>query len=346
MINPNTSKPPARRVTRNDIAANHSGHTGLYTGDSAGFGCEYAVHVRRITGNDEHDEQRRDRQDLRDHERDDRDVERDEHPLGDSSCPRLAEDHRQRVRAVGRVPRDLVDVLAHEHGRAEQRVRQRREHDRAGNGAGRRVVDAADHERAPHDEHGRLAEAVLLQAQRRRGVRGSRAGSRRARTRRSASPAPTVSTIMIARHIALTTSAHPASPLARDHARQHGVRRVEVARVVLAVGADLEVEEVVHQVVGHVREHDADRREREPSPRDVGVAVDREQARDRGRDQRHREHAGAGQVEPLRHRVEPARRRVRRGEDVLPVADEARRRRPAPPSASARTGCVSTMSRA
>ena len=29
MINPNTSRPPARRVTRNDIAANHSGHTGL-----------------------------------------------------------------------------------------------------------------------------------------------------------------------------------------------------------------------------------------------------------------------------------------------------------------------------
>ena len=37
---------------------------------------------------------------------------------------------------------------------------------------GRRVVGAADHQRPPHDEHGRLAEAVLLQPQRRCGVRG------------------------------------------------------------------------------------------------------------------------------------------------------------------------------
>ena len=71
-----------------------------------------------------------------------------------------------------RVPRDLVDVLAHQHGRAQQRVRQRREHDGAGDRAGRRVVRAADHQRSPHDEDGRLAEAALLQPQRRRGVRG------------------------------------------------------------------------------------------------------------------------------------------------------------------------------
>ena len=63
--------------------------------------------------------------------------------------------------------------------------------------------------------------------------------------------------------------------------------------------------------------------EREPAPRDVGVAVDREQAGDRGRDQRHRQHAGAGQVQPLRHRVEAARRRVGGGEDVLPVVQQA-----------------------
>ena len=74
---------------------------------------------------------------------------------------------------------------------------------------------------------------------------------------------------MIARQIALTTSAHAGEPLACDHTRQHRMGRVEIAREVLTVGPDLEVEEIVHEVVGHVREHDAGRGEREPSPRHV-----------------------------------------------------------------------------
>ena len=49
---PSTNRPPARRVTRNDSAANHSGHTGFGIGETSGFGCEYAFHVRT------HDRQR------------------------------------------------------------------------------------------------------------------------------------------------------------------------------------------------------------------------------------------------------------------------------------------------
>ena len=62
------------------------------------------------------------------------------------------------------------------------------------------------------------------------------------------------------------------------------------------------------------------RGEREPAPRRRRVAEHRQQPGERGRDERHRQHAGAGQVQPLRHGIEPARRRVRRGEHVLPVA--------------------------
>ena len=68
----------------------------------------------------------------------------------------------------------------------------------------------------------------------------------------------------------------------RDRARDHRMRRVEVARVVRGVGADLEVEEVVHEVVGHVREHETDRREREQPPVDARRRGRRRAAR-RGR---------------------------------------------------------------
>ena len=58
----------------------------------------------------------------------------------------------------------------------------------------------------------------------------------------------------------LTNSDARSRPLAADHPGQHRVRRVERPRVVLGVEADLDVEQVVHQVVGHVGQHDADQR--------------------------------------------------------------------------------------
>ena len=70
------------------------------------------------------DQHRRDREDPRDREADDHRVEDDEHPPGHLARRGLAQDDRQGVRAGGTVPRRLVDVLAHEHRRAEDRVRQ------------------------------------------------------------------------------------------------------------------------------------------------------------------------------------------------------------------------------
>ena len=52
MIKPTTKRPPARRVTRNDNAANHSGHTGFGIGDTSGFGWLYASNVRRFSRRD------------------------------------------------------------------------------------------------------------------------------------------------------------------------------------------------------------------------------------------------------------------------------------------------------
>ena len=142
--------------------------------------------------------------------------------------------------------------------------------DRAGDRARRRVVRAPDHQRPPHDEHGRLDRGRASSAAAAARCTRPRAGSRRARTRRSASPRATVSTIMIARHKSV------------DHERARreaacgvmtpdstGCGEYRLRGIVLAVGADLEVEQVVHQVVRHVREHDADGREREPAPRDA-----------------------------------------------------------------------------
>ena len=72
-----------------------------------------------------------------------------------------------------------------------------------------------------------------------------------------------------------------------------------------------------------------DGREREPAPRTTSSRKDGEQTGDRRRDERHRQHAGAGQVQPLRDGVEIAARRVRRREDVPPVREAVRPRRPA-----------------
>ena len=130
---------------------------------------------------------------------------------------------------------------------------------------------------------------------------------------------------MITRHSALTTSAHAGEASLGDHARKDRVRRVQIPRIVLAIGADAEVEEVVHQIVGHVREHDADRGQREPSPGDVGVAVHGEQTRHCGGNQGHRQHAGPGQIEPLRDQIHAPGGRIRGREDVAPIVISATR---------------------
>ena len=111
--------------------------------------------------------------------------------------------------------------------------------------------------------------------------------------------------------------------LAAHDARDHRVRRVEVAGVVGGIGADLEVEEVVHDVVRHVREHDAETGEGEVRPVDARIAEHREQSGEAGGHEGHREHARPGQPQPLRHGVERALRRVGGGEHVEPLLGQA-----------------------
>ena len=280
-INPSTNRPPARRVTRNDAAANHNGHTGFGTGDTSGFGSEYAFHVRTMIGSDANTSSDGNGQHLRDHERDDRRVEaRRTSP----SSPRGRATRRgapavcacRRVRPTGSCRCACPSAPWCTAARtAATRGSPRRGSDRSPRSTCRRP-SAVPTRRARSARRGRASSAAAV-------VRCTRptAGSRRARTRRSASPRATVSTIMIARHSDVDDQRVRRELAARHHTRQHRVRRVQVARVLLAVGPDLEVEQVVHEVVRHVREHETDRRQREPSPCDVGVAVHREQPGDR-----------------------------------------------------------------
>ena len=85
------------------------------------------------------------------------------------------------------------------------------------------------------------------------------------------------------------------------------MRRIERARIVGRVAADLGVGEIVHHVVRDVRDQDADDRERQPEPVDAvdrGVAAGRpignrrEQQRDQTGEQRQRKDAGPGDDEP------------------------------------------------
>ena len=82
--------------------------------------------------------------------------------------PSLADEHRER-RGAGRcVVRQLVDVLAHQHASwAAARTPSPPPDTCQGSVPVPRVVDAADHQRAPRDEHVELAEPALLQPQRR-----------------------------------------------------------------------------------------------------------------------------------------------------------------------------------
>ena len=216
------------------------------------------------------------------------------------------------------IPRCFVDVLAHQDRRAQHGVRKRREQDRSGDRSGGGVVHATDHQRTPHHNHCRLAEAVLLQPHRWRGVRGreQEAAEREADDRQPSlggeenhhAEAHDVDDERVHRQ-----------PGAGDDARDHRVRRVEVAGIVLRVGADLEVEEIVHDVVRHVREDEPDRGDGEESPVGVRTAERGEQSTEPGRDQGHWEHTGTGEPQPLRHRVEGAFRRVGRGQYVQPL---------------------------
>ena len=120
------------------------------------------------------------------------------------------------------------------------------------------VVRASDHQRPPGQEHARFAQAVLLQPQRWRRIAHADEQSRqreendeRPAQQRQDGEDDEVGEVYDQRR------ADEAPP--RDQPRQHRLGRVQRARIVARIGTDLEVEEVVHQVVGRVRQDDPDR---------------------------------------------------------------------------------------
>ena len=155
--------------------------------------------------------------------------------------------------------------------------------------------------------------------------------------------------------------------LALGHpAGQDRVRRIEGADVVVRVDAAGRVEVVVDHVVGGVRQDEPDDGEQEQAPVDRRAAadpvgLDRQQAADQARPDRHREDRGAGDDEPLADRVErarsragwrsrgsPSRRGGARGSGSTWWSGRGRRCGPSGPRAGAKT-CVAeciTFSRA
>ncbi len=188
-------------------------------------------------------------------------------PTGGGAGPALAEDHGQGLDAEGRVERGLVDVLAHEHRRAQQAVGDRGGHDLPREVPDRGVVGPAHHERTPHHKDVGLAQAPLLEAQRRGGVGDGQGETRQGEGHHG--PAPVDGQDHQDAEIDDVHDQRAARPesVAGDHPRQHRVRGVQGAGVRRRVGTHLHVEEVVHEVVGHVGQDQA-RRRRAPAGRD------------------------------------------------------------------------------
>ena len=171
----------------------------------------------------------------------------------------------------------------------------------------RRVIGAAHHQRAPHDEHVGLTETMLLQPQRRRGVGDAEQEAREGegQHRPSASQREHHEDRQVGE--VDQKDRHQQRPAAHQSG-QHRVWRVKGAWIVGAVGAHLGVEQVVHQVVGDVGQGDPDQGEDEPAPVQARLP-DRQQRRHQAGYQRHRQHGRPGHHEPARDSVD---RRVRR----------------------------------
>ena len=215
------------------------------------------------------------------------------------------------------VERDLVDVLAHQHRRAQQPVRKRRHDDVPADGADGGVVGAAHHQRAPHDEDVGLTEPALLQPQRRCGVGDAEHESREREGQHR--PAASQREYHEDREVGdVDQKDRHQQRLAAHQSGQHGVRRVQGARIVGAVRADLRVEQVVHQIVGDMGEGDSDQRQHQPAPVQARLP-DRQQRGHQPGYQGHRQYRGPGHHEPARDDVDRGvRRRIRGAQGVRP----------------------------
>ena len=149
------------------------------------------------------------------------------------------------------------------------------------------------------------------------------AGSRRGRRRAPASPGSMNRTTPTPASTRFTTSAASGQALLGDVALEDRVGRVHGPRVVGLVQPRRAVEQVVHQVVGRVGQHDPEEGQSEQPGVEV-VVVDGEQAGDEPGGERHGQHRGPGQEEPLADDVHLARGgRVGGGQHLLPAGQEA-----------------------
>ena len=197
-------------------------------------------------------------------------VERGHESLGDAAGPTVAEQHRQRPCSLRRIPLGLVDVLAHEDGGAQQAIGDRSHEHVPGQVAHRRVVRAAHHQRAPDREHVGLTEPALLQPQGRRRV--GRAQEEPAQGEGHDRPAPVPEQHDEDGEVGdVDRQGCGQQPAPGDHPREHRVGRVQRAWVRARVGPDLEVDQIVHLVVGDVGQEDAGQGQEEQAGPKTGL---------------------------------------------------------------------------
>ena len=165
-------------------------------------------------------------------------------------------------------------------------------------------VDAADHQRPPGQEDVQLAQAMLLEPERRSDIedRQEESGERENDDQRAVPVGEQqhdqpVDERQADDRVAQLGLGHPA--------RQDRMRRVQGADVALGVDAAGHVEVVVDQVVRGVGDDQADDRQHHGDPVDGDYArgspggLGRQQGADRARPDGHREHGGAGHDQPL-----------------------------------------------
>ena len=299
---PSTSKDPARRGVYEGHGREPQGPHREALRGGVGLGLAERLPSLDELGHRGQAEEGGPRQGAHHHAHHHRDVERHHEAERGGPGPPLAQDDRQRADPQGLVEGGLVDVLAHEHRRAQQSVGDRGHHDLPGQVPHRGVVGPAHHERSPHQEDVGLAQSPLLEAQRRGGVGDRQREPRQGEAHHRPSPVG-------GQHhqdgevgdVHDQCRAGQASP--RHHARQHGMRCVQGARVRHGVGTDLGVEEVVHEVVGAVGQDQAGEGEDEQSGVEA-AAVHGQARRHRAGHEGHGKDGRPGEHEPARHHVE------------------------------------------
>jgi hypothetical protein len=212
----------------------------------------------------------------------------------------LAEQDREGADALGAIGLELVGVLAEQHRGRADRVGERDPRDaRVVVAAADHEVGAADHQRAPHQQHRGLAEADVLE---RPGVKEDEedAGGQQ----REGDAACRKDQVDAGRERDAAGERGVAQHLGdAEEAVLERLGAVLRAEVIVLVDALEVVGEVVEQVVGRVGEHEPEQAGEEARAGEHAVA-DGEQAADAGGHGGHDEHRCAGGDQPAADEVE------------------------------------------